>query len=440
MSELRFDGLTAIITGAGQGLGRSYALDFARRGANVVVNDNKLLEAVDGKAPVRTADLTVAEIREFGGKAIASYEHCMQGRRIVQEAIQAFGGVHILVNNAGILLDSSFQKMSKENWEKVYETHLKGTFMMTSACWPHFRAQKFGRIINTSSVAGIHGNFGQANYSTAKLGIHGFTNTIAREGERRNILCNTIAPLALTGMTQDLLPKEVHPGFSTEFITPLVICLAHPTNKRNRQLYAAGGSWMCAFRWEKTEGITFDTPFTVDNLAPRFEEILDFSKPQYTKSFPEAQAPMWKNYQRNLALRANKTGSSGLKSALIFDLIAAYLEKGEGANAVKVCNATYNIEIIEKKKGPVVQTWGIDLKNGGGMCGKKFDKPDASFKFIDTDFYKVCMGELNPQVAFLQGKMKIKGNMKAATAFTPALFPKPTTENFAKYGFSPQKL
>ena len=141
---------------------------------------------------------------------------------------------------------------------------------------------------------------------------------------------------------------------------------------------------------------------------------------------------MYENWERNNQLSANKT-SKGLKSAPIFELIHNYLIK-EGANAVKTCQATYNFEILKKKKGKIARVWGIDLKNGnGGVSLKPFGNPDATFRMTDADFHKVCMRELNPQIAFLQGKMKIKGNMKKATLFTPELFPKPTPENFEAY-------
>lgn len=202
MSQLRFDGRVAIVTGAGRGIGRAVALELGRRGARVLVNDIGL--SLDGQTfeKERTADAVVAEIVENGGEAFASYDSVLNGHSIVHQAIQIWGRVDIVINNAGFLRDNAFHKMSESDWDLVHKTHLKGSFMVTRAAWPYMRSQKFGRIINTASVAGIFGNFGQANYSSAKLGLHGLTNTLSREGQSKEIYVNTVAPLAATRMTE----------------------------------------------------------------------------------------------------------------------------------------------------------------------------------------------------------------------------------------------
>lgn len=202
MSELRFDGRVAIVTGAGRGIGREVALELARRGARVLVNDIGL--TLDGKTFIKEklADQVVEEITQNGGEAFANYDHVANGHSIVHNAIQIWGRVDIIVNNAGFLRDTAFHKMEEEDWDSIHKTHLKGSFMVTRAAWPYMRSQKYGRVLNTASVAGIFGNFGQANYSSAKLGLHGFTNALAREGEKKGILVNTVAPLASTRMTE----------------------------------------------------------------------------------------------------------------------------------------------------------------------------------------------------------------------------------------------
>lgn len=160
MSELRFDGRVAIITGSGNGLGKAYALEFARRGAKVVVNDPASTASNTSKFPIRAADLVVDKIRKAGGEAIANYDSVLYAERIVQEAIQAWGRVDILINNAGILRDKAFHKMKTKEWDLVNDVHLKGTFKMTKAVWDVMREQRYGRIINTCSTSGIYGNFG----------------------------------------------------------------------------------------------------------------------------------------------------------------------------------------------------------------------------------------------------------------------------------------
>ncbi|KAG7160939.1 Peroxisomal multifunctional enzyme type 2-like [Homarus americanus] len=205
--ELRFDGKVAIITGAGGGLGRSYALLFGSRGAKVVVNDLGGDAKGEGKSS-SAADKVVDEIRSAGGTAVANYDSVENGANIVQTALDNFGRVDILVNNAGILRDRSFARTSDTDWDLVYRVHLRGAFMVTRAAFPVMRQQKYGRIIMTASTSGIYGNFGQANYSAAKLGLLGLSNTVAIEGYKYNIHCNTIAPVGGTRLTEGLLPPD----------------------------------------------------------------------------------------------------------------------------------------------------------------------------------------------------------------------------------------
>jgi 3-hydroxyacyl-CoA dehydrogenase/3a,7a,12a-trihydroxy-5b-cholest-24-enoyl-CoA hydratase len=179
--ELRFDGRVAIVTGAGGGLGRSHALLLASRGAKVVVNDLGGSFKGEGQSS-SAADAVVQEIKDAGGVAVANYNSVEDGDKIVQSAIDAFGRVDIVINNAGILRDVSFQKMSQQDWDLIYKVHVLGSFRVTHAAWPYMREQKFGRVIMTASAAGIYGNFGQANYSMAKLGLHGFAQTLSIEG------------------------------------------------------------------------------------------------------------------------------------------------------------------------------------------------------------------------------------------------------------------
>src|SRR4051812_42326975 len=193
--ELRFDGKVAIVTGAGGGLGRSHALLFASRGAKVVVNDLGGTATGSGKS-ASAADKVVAEIKEAGGQAVANYDSVEDGDKIFKTAIDAFGQVDILINNAGILRDTSFQKMTQDDWDLVYRVHVLGAYRCTKAVWDHMRERGYGRIVFTASAAGIYGNFGQANYSMAKLGLLGFSNTLAIEGKKKNVHVNTIAPLA----------------------------------------------------------------------------------------------------------------------------------------------------------------------------------------------------------------------------------------------------
>ncbi len=200
MSQLRFDGKVAIVTGAGLGLGREYALDLASRGCKVLCNDTGGNAKGEGSDP-KVVAAVVEEIKKKGGVAVANTDSVDEGDKIVKACVAAFGTVDIIINNAGIIRDISMTKMKDIDWDMIIKTHLKGTYSVTRAAWPILREKAYGRIVCTGSVAGLYGSFGQANYATAKMGLHGFAQTLAREGESKNIMVNTICPLAGTRMT-----------------------------------------------------------------------------------------------------------------------------------------------------------------------------------------------------------------------------------------------
>lgn len=242
MSDITFDGRVAIVTGAGGGLGRTYALELARRGARVVVND--LGGSVDGVGSSESAAAkVVAEIEEAGGEAIANYDSVSTeegGKSIVQAAMDAFGQVDIVVNNAGILRDKSFSKMTMEEVDAVLDVHLKGAFHVSLPAFQVMRENNYGRFVFTSSASGLFGNFGQSNYGAAKAGLVGLSNVLAIEGAKYGILSNAIAPIARTRMTEDLLgPLAEH--VEPELVTPLVVYLCSEANQFTHQIFTAGG-------------------------------------------------------------------------------------------------------------------------------------------------------------------------------------------------------
>jgi len=225
MSKIDFSGRVAIVTGAGAGLGRCHALELAKRGAQVVVND-----LGTGKNGIGSADApankVVEEIRALGGHAVPNYDNVATvqgGANIVKTAIDAFGGLDILINNAGILRDKSFVKMEEETWDAVMNVHLRGTYCVTRPAFIHMREKGYGRIVMTTSGAGIFGNFGQTNYSAAKNGIVGLANTLKLEGAKYNIKVNVLAPLAGTRLAEDVLPPAVFTQLKIEFVTPVVL-------------------------------------------------------------------------------------------------------------------------------------------------------------------------------------------------------------------------
>lgn len=204
-NQLRFDGRVVVVTGAGAGLGREYALLFASRGASVVVNDLGSRRDGDGKSR-KAADNVVDEIKKNGGKAVANYDTVLDGAKIIKTAIDTFGRVDVVINNAGILKDKSFIKMKDEDWDAIQDVHVKGAYKTTHAAWPYFCKQNYGKVIFTSSNSGLCGNFGQSNYSTAKMGLIGFANSLAIEGANKNICVNVIVPTAASRLTEDVIP------------------------------------------------------------------------------------------------------------------------------------------------------------------------------------------------------------------------------------------
>ncbi|GAA4210327.1 SDR family oxidoreductase [Streptosporangium oxazolinicum] len=275
MSELRFDGRVAVITGAGQGLGRSHALSLAERGAKVVVND--LGGALDGTgASAGPAAEVVELIRKNGGEAAVSTDDVATpegAQAIVRTAIDTYGRLDIVVNNAGILRDRSFGKMSVEEFDQVLAVHVRGSFLVSRAAFPYLKEQGYGRIVNTSSPAGLFGNFGQANYSTAKMGLVGLTKTLGIEGARAGITANAIAPIAWTRMTSEILPAEFEARFSAERVSALVTFLAHEACETNGEVFSVGGGRIARVFVAEGPGWRQDD-HTVEDIRDNWQAIL----------------------------------------------------------------------------------------------------------------------------------------------------------------------
>ena len=273
---IRFDDKVAIVTGAGGGLGRAYALELARRGAKVVVND--LGGSRDGTGHSDAALQVVAEIEAAGGTAmsdggsVTDYEQMVA---LVAKATAAWGGVHILINNAGVLRDKSFAKMEPADFKFVIDVHLNGSANCTKAVWETMRTQNYGRILMTASSTGLYGNFGQANYGAAKLGLAGLTKTLAIEGAKNNIKVNTIAPTAGTRMTEDLFPAEAFAAFSPDKVAPAALYLVSEDAPTNMIVGAGAGVFQAAYVTLTQGKLLAGDDLSPEGVAAHWAEITD---------------------------------------------------------------------------------------------------------------------------------------------------------------------
>ena len=281
MSE--FEGKIAIVTGAGGGIGRSHAMEFAKRGAKVVVND--LGGSVDGSGKSDAADVVVQEIQDLGGEAIAnkaSVSDKAGAKSIIDDAISAFGRIDILVNNAGILRDKTFKKMSLEEWDIVMDVHLNGTAYVTHAVWPHMYEQRYGRIVFTSSGSGIFGNFGQSNYGAAKMGMLGLANVLALEGAARNVRVNCLGPGAATRMTNTVPGRdedlsEPDPLRAPSLVSPAVLYMSSEEAPNGAVIHASGGNYSQSQIYVN-EPVELGANATYEDLLPHVDQLLDMSQ------------------------------------------------------------------------------------------------------------------------------------------------------------------
>ena len=296
MADIRFDGKVAIVTGAGGGLGRQHALELARRGAKVIVND--LGGSVDGSGGgSESANKVVEEIKAMGGEAIANGSSVTDDagvQRMVKDAMDAWGRIDILVANAGILRDKTFTKMEIGDFQVVVDVHLMGTVKPAKAVWDIMREQNYGRIVVTTSSTGLYGNFGQSNYGAAKLGLVGFMNTLKLEGQKNNIHVNAISPVAATRMTENLMPAEILAQLKPEFVTPGVVFLCSEDAPTGTVLTAGAGAFAVS-RIVETEGVYLGGGATVEQVRDNWAKIAD---PEGQQAYPNGGGQTQKFFRK----------------------------------------------------------------------------------------------------------------------------------------------
>lgn len=422
--RLHFTDRVAIVTGAGGGLGREYALLLASRGCSVVVNDlNK-----------KAADDVVAQIGRSGGKARANYSSVEDGEAIVKTALDAFGKIDILINNAGILRDKSLLKMTDQDWDIIQRVHLRGSFLVTRAAWPHMRERGYGRIIMTASSAGLYGNFGQTNYAAAKMGLIGLSNTLAVEGSKYNIHSNVIIPIAASQLTADIIPEQLLKRLSPAYVAPVVAYLCHETCKETGGTFEAAGGWVARYRLQRSRGQVYSgDELSLENLERDWSKLTSMEGGAYLSSVTEHFGSVIESlqeaesYQVGPILEAKKaedtTGGSqdedallksipvsGYKCDILFNIIDYRMR--EEPDLIDQLKAVFQYNITQN--GKHITTWTADTKNDIAVYNsepRNNVKPDCTVTVDDDDFVKIMVGKLNPQRAFIMGKLNIKGNV-----------------------------
>ncbi|MFP4257093.1 MAG: SDR family NAD(P)-dependent oxidoreductase [Desulfobacterales bacterium] len=409
--EIRFDGQVAIVTGAGGGLGRTYALDLAARGAKVVVNDLGGPRDGSGEGSATPAQKVVDEIRDAGGEAVASFDNVATaegGENIVRCATGNYGTVDILINNAGILRDKSFAKMDTDTWQGVIDVHLNGAYNVTRPAFRVMREKGYGRIVMTTSAAGLYGNFGQANYSAAKMGVVGLMNTLKLEGRKHNIRVNTVAPLAASRLTQDVMPAEFLEKLRPEFVSPLVLYLCSEKCPVSGNIYNAGMGCFSRAAVITGPGAVAGDPESI----PDAEHVLD----------------------RLDKIRTLKDGREfGELNEQVADVINAFAEPGrqepeeashpgftEPAQVFSAMAEAFNPDAA--KGVEVVFQYHISGETGGdwycivseGTCKVEkgtHENPTCTLKIKDCDFLAMINGELPAMQAYTSGRLKISGDI-----------------------------
>ncbi len=419
----RFDDRVAIVTGAGGGLGRVYALELAKRGAKVVVNDLGGARDGTGSGSSRPADAVVQEIVKAGGEAVASYDSVTTpegGENIVQTALEHFGKVDILINNAGILRDKSFAKMTPELWGGVLDVHLQGAFNVTG---PAFRAMRenappsqggrtgggYGRIVMTTSAAGLFGNFGQTNYGSAKMGLVGMMNTLKLEGEKYNIKVNTVAPLATTRLTEDVMPPDFAAKLKPELVAPLVLHLCSESCAETGQIVNAGGGF-----FNRAAMVAAPAVMVGDGQqAPTVEDIhrnwAEIDSLEGGREYQDANAFLMSMLMGQGSGGAEEQGSGGVEEqGETVKGVFARMPEFFQADAAGGVDVVFQFNISGSGGGD----WHVIVKdNTCTVEAGAHGKPTTTLKMADEDFLAFIAGKLPAMQAFTSGKLKIEGDV-----------------------------
>jgi NAD(P)-dependent dehydrogenase (short-subunit alcohol dehydrogenase family)/acyl dehydratase/putative sterol carrier protein len=408
--KITFDNRVAIVTGAGAGLGRVYAMELARRGARVVVNDLGGARDGSGGGSASPADRVVAEIKAAGGEAVASYDNVATtdgGANIVQTALDAFGTVDIVINNAGILRDKTFLKMEPENWHAVLGVHLNGAYNVTRPAFAVMKEKGYGRVLLTTSAAGLYGNFGQTNYTAAKMGLVGLMNTLKLEGAKHNVKVNTIAPVAASRLTEDVLPPDFLDKLSPDLVAPLALYLVSEQCPVSGHIYNAG---MGSFNRAAIVTGPGAVITSGDGAAPVPEQIM--AEWDRISSLDDGKTYNDVTTQIGDLLGAlsppadtatSKTGGYKTVSAVFEALPEAFV-----ADAAAGADVVFQFVI----SGPDGGEWSCAIKDSTCTVSDGVDNnPNCTLKMAGDDFLAMMNGELPAMQAYTSGKLVIEGDI-----------------------------
>ena len=408
--EIRFDGQVAVVTGAGGGLGRVYALELAKRGAKVVVNDLGGARDGSGGGSATPAQKVVEEINAFGGEAVANYDNVATpegGENIIKTAVDTFGKVDILINNAGILRDKSFVKMTSENWQAVLDVHLNGAYHVSRPAFKIMRENGFGRIVMTTSAAGLYGNFGQTNYSSAKMGLVGLMNTLKLEGKKYDIKVNTVAPIAASRLTEDIMPPELFEKMKPEFVSPLVLLLCSKECQENGNIYNAGMGFFNRVAVVTGPGTTVgdeENPPDIETVVDNLDAI---SSLKNGKVYFELNEQVGDAMNAFNAPASSDKDSGRAKLASAAEIFAA-MPDAFNPEAAKGVDVVFQYHI----SGPDGGDWSCTVKDGACTVNQgTHEKPTCTLKIGASDFVDMIGGALPAMQAYTSGKLKIEGDV-----------------------------